>query len=70
MTHFHLWGGAFDQAKRVGLTPISYVAATRAARVASATDPPASTNAMARPARARTRKNGGVRGHFEAPAVK
>ncbi len=41
--------------------------ATRPEQVASAPDPPTSANAMARPPRARRRKNGGVRGPFRGP---
>ncbi len=39
----------------------------RRERVASAPDHPPSANAMARPPRARRRKNGGVRGPFRGP---
>ena len=41
--------------------------ATRPERVARAPDHPTSANAMARPPRARRRKNGGVRGPFRGP---
>ncbi len=48
-------------------TANTHAYATRPEQVASAPDPPTSANAMARPPRARRRKNGGVRGPFRGP---
>ena len=78
MTRSDRLAGASDHTKRVEITANAHdipgvstanthAYATRPEQVASAPDPPTSANAMARPPRARRRKNGGVRGPFRVP---